>query len=241
MEYLPHQSKDSLEKLKEAFSKKPKDLIELNTIFFKNKYEFFKEIDKNYKNEGEEFLKIYENLRNLALDIENIIPPEIKIMKKNTKQLEEKILTRKQVALIFLLSFFNLIDISHEKKYEVNHFAVYEVLKTLDDTKFEFARCFLNYLTNIGRWLSNNNDVLNEKIIYIRDSKKKIKYEETFKDKDLCEIKINEKDSIFDGKASYYIDFANMFIGGGVLEGGCVQEEILFAVHPEAIVAMFFM
>ena len=32
-----------------------------------------------------------------------------------------------------------------------------------------------------------------------------------------------------------------MFIGGGVLQGGCVQEEILFATQPEAIVSMFFM
>ena len=32
-----------------------------------------------------------------------------------------------------------------------------------------------------------------------------------------------------------------MFIGGGVLEGGCVQEEILFAIQPEAIVSMFIM
>ena len=32
-----------------------------------------------------------------------------------------------------------------------------------------------------------------------------------------------------------------VYIGRGVLNGGCVQEEILFAVEPEAIVSMFFM
>ena len=46
---------------------------------------------------------------------------------------------------------------------------------------------------------------------------------------------------MFDGDASFCVDFANKFIGGGALEGGCVQEEILFATHPEAVISMFFM
>jgi hypothetical protein len=33
------------------------------------------------------------------------------------------------------------------------------------------------------------------------------------------------------------VDFANKVIGGGVLEGGNVQEEIIFSKHPEAIVS----
>lgn len=36
------------------------------------------------------------------------------------------------------------------------------------------------------------------------------------------------------------IDFANKYIGGGVLEGGCVQEEILFMCRPECIAARYF-
>lgn len=36
---------------------------------------------------------------------------------------------------------------------------------------------------------------------------------------------------------SLMVDFANRMLGGGVLRNGCVQEEILFAIFPEAIVA----
>ena len=36
-------------------------------------------------------------------------------------------------------------------------------------------------------------------------------------------------------------DFANKFIGGGVLGWGCVQEEIRFLICPEFIVSMLFM
>jgi len=35
-----------------------------------------------------------------------------------------------------------------------------------------------------------------------------------------------------------HADFANMFIGGGVLSGGCVQEEIRFSICPELCLTM---
>ena len=37
------------------------------------------------------------------------------------------------------------------------------------------------------------------------------------------------------------MDFANKFIGGGVLGNGCVQEEIFFLEHPELIASRLFM
>jgi poly(ADP-ribose) glycohydrolase len=97
----------------------------------------------------------------------------------------------------------------------------------------------LNYLITIGKWLQEDNKILEEKIIYIRNSIEKS--EEYLKDIDLCEVKFDEEISMFDGDAPYHVDFANKRIGGGTLTGGRVQEEILFAKEPEAIVSMLFM
>lgn len=36
------------------------------------------------------------------------------------------------------------------------------------------------------------------------------------------------------------VDFANQYIGGGVLTFGCVQEEILFVIYPELLISMIF-
>lgn len=36
----------------------------------------------------------------------------------------------------------------------------------------------------------------------------------------------------------FQVDFANAFIGGGVLRRGCVQEEILFLTHPELMASI---
>ena len=38
----------------------------------------------------------------------------------------------------------------------------------------------------------------------------------------------------------FQVDFANRFIGGGVLGHGCVQEEIRFLICPELIVSRLF-
>jgi len=34
------------------------------------------------------------------------------------------------------------------------------------------------------------------------------------------------------------VDFANEYLGGGVLGQGCVQEEILFVIYPECLVGL---
>jgi poly(ADP-ribose) glycohydrolase len=36
------------------------------------------------------------------------------------------------------------------------------------------------------------------------------------------------------------VDFANKYIGGGVLSNGCIQEEIMFILSPELIASILF-
>ena len=231
---LPHKDKNKWKKKCEKYFKKNiKKFSDLNTIFFEDKYPFFNEINKNYKKEGDEFVKIYQYLQKLILDLdEKILPYEIKILK--TKENDKLELTRRQVVILFLLSFFKIMN-------KELRFCVYNIISTTKKgTKFEFGRCFLNYITIIGKWLSEENPILEEKIKFIRISKNKEPndYNEST---DFCDIKIYEKGSLFDGEASYCVDFANRYIGGGVLTGGCVQEEILFAIQPEAIASLLFM
>ena len=99
----------------------------------------------------------------------------------------------------------------------------------------------MNYLTVIGKWLEQGKEkILNEEILYIRDN---IDSKDYLKNGDieLCELEVHETGSLFQGNSEYCVDFANEYIGGGALSGGNVQEEILFAVEPEATVSMFFM
>lgn len=236
MEYiqLPHKDKNNWNRICEKYFKKDiNNFAELNHIFYEGKYPFFNEINKKYTKEGDEFIKVYKYLNKLILDLDDkILPYEIKILKTKKNDILE--FTRRQVAILFLLSFFKIM------KKELR-FYVYNVISTTKKgPKFEFGRCFLNYLTNIGKWLSEQNPILEEKIKFIRISKEK-ELNDYMEETIFCDINIYTKGSLFDGDASYCVDFANKNIGGGALVGGCVQEEILFAIQPEAIVSMLFM
>lgn len=54
----------------------------------------------------------------------------------------------------------------------------------------------------------------------------------------LAPLSVEPTGVIEDAEGCVQVDFANASLGGGVLSGGCVQEEIRFAVCPELIVGM---
>eukprot|EP01112_Ceratiomyxa_fruticulosa_P009743 TRINITY_DN2553_c0_g2_i1.p1 TRINITY_DN2553_c0_g2~~TRINITY_DN2553_c0_g2_i1.p1 ORF type:complete len:463 (-),score=100.62 TRINITY_DN2553_c0_g2_i1:1896-3284(-) len=56
----------------------------------------------------------------------------------------------------------------------------------------------------------------------------------------LPELKIFSDVKIEDSGCLLQADFANRYIGGGVLMGGNVQEEILFAIKSECLISMLF-
>ena len=236
--YFPHKFKVLWDRTKEIFNTEIKTISDINTTFYEGKSKLFKEIEESYPEEGKEFIKIYKNICSLVLDIENIFKDEIKILKSNTTDFI--ILNRKQVALIFILGFFNIFSFDM-KKMQVNpRYNFNDILNSNKGPDLSKGRSFLNYITVIGKWLEENNPLLEEKISFIRENKD-FNIKNFNEEKKLCGIDIIQEGSLFDSDASFCIDFANMFIGGGVLSGGCVQEEILFAVEPEAIVSIFLM
>ena len=100
-----------IEQIKKKFNDEINSLNELDYNFFKNK-NFFYYLEKKNPEEAKEFLNVYnENLRNFALEAEKIFPIKNLCLLKTGEEYKEVVLTRKEAALIFLLSFFDLIDI----------------------------------------------------------------------------------------------------------------------------------
>ena len=236
--YFPHKFPDLWERTKEIFNKDIKTISDINSTFYEGNSGFFKELEKSYPEEGNEFLKVFGNIRNLVLDSEKILKDEIKIL--TTKATDKLILNRKQVALIFTLGFFEIFEFDLERMKVNLRYNFEDILKSNRGPDLSKGRCFLNYLTVIGRWLEENNPLLDENVTFIRENKE-FDINNFDSDQKLCEIEIVEKGSMFDSEAAFYVDFANQYIGGGALSGGCVQEELLFAVNPEAIVSIFLM
>ena len=236
--FLPGANPNALLNIQNCFSQPVYDMKSLNTTFFGDQCLFFPTIQQYYPNEALEFLKVIKHLSQLALDTGNILPQSIPLLKK--MQNENIELTRKQVALIFLLSFFDVLPVTFSK--QLNNFKVSNTLSAGNGVQFEIGRFFLNYLTVIGRWLGENNPILEEKIIFVRVNINRNKFDfQTTNNYYLCPVNFIPQGSLFYDNASYCVDFANKYIGGGVLKGGSVQEEILFAMNPEATVAMLFM
>ena len=238
MAFLPHCNENLKNEIIKIFSLNLYSFEQLNNFFFNGKCDFFFKMEKLYSKEAQDFISIYPNLQKLALSINDILPKELPILKTKDKSVKIEY-TRKQVALIFLLSFFDFIEGKNSKRFHV-----YYILFNRSKAAFEFGRCFLNYLITIGKWLKEEkNDILEEKIIYKRINIEPSEYLEKaeIQEINLCEIKFDEENSMFNGTTPYYVDFANKYIGGGALTGGCVQEEILFAMEPEASVSMLFM
>ncbi|GBG86642.1 hypothetical protein CBR_g41704 [Chara braunii] len=58
----------------------------------------------------------------------------------------------------------------------------------------------------------------------------------------LCQFNVSEGGTIEDdGTGCLELDFANAYLGGGVLGAGCVQEEVRFVICPELIAGMLFL
>ena len=236
--YFPHKFKDIWERTKYIFNKEIKTISDINETFYEGKSKLFKEIEQSYPEEGLEFIKVYPNIRSLVLDSDKLFKDEIIILESNTTN--KIILTRKQVALIFIFGFFDIFLLGIEKMRVNNRYIFCEILNSDKGVNLSKGRSFLNYLTVIGKWLEEKNLILEEKVYFIRE-KKNFDVKNFYNIKTLCDLEIIEEGSLFDSEASFCVDFANKFIGGGVLRRGCVQEEILFAVEPEAIVSMFLM
>ena len=112
MVFLPSSNPNVLERIQYLYTQPVYNMESLNAIFFSNQCCFFPIIQQNFPAEAFEFLKVYKFLSQMALNTMNILPPSIQLLKKmqNMNRIE---LSRRQVALLFLLSFFG-VCIIHE-------------------------------------------------------------------------------------------------------------------------------
>ena len=112
--YLPNKFPEIWEDTQKMFNKEIKSIEELNKTFFKGNSKLFEELEKSFPEDGEKFLKVYKNISKLVLDMKDIFPDgEIEILKSKTT--DKIILTRKEVALIFVLGFFDIFGLDVEK------------------------------------------------------------------------------------------------------------------------------
>ncbi|XP_062592364.1 uncharacterized protein LOC134253794 [Saccostrea cucullata] len=181
----------------------------------------------------------------LALDIEKFATDKVLPISSQQKA-GDQLLNRQFVASIVAAAFLCLFDGREKTRiYNPNLNAIsfasfFQLLPS--PSQNAKLQCFLNYFERVG---GDTSSVQGD----IRFQRQVIPYEELptvdtwlNSDCDLCPFSVKHDGHIEDSvPEAIEVDFANRYIGGGVLGRGRVQEEIRFTVCPELISSMLFM
>lgn len=182
-----------------------------------------------------EMLDLFAKIAEYALEVEFLFNDPIKISRKfHNSKIN---LTQKQVRCLLALMFWcclpkqeNYLDLPKEYTF----FKTFGVTHDRNAAQSAKLKCVLNYF----RRAQNASDHIN--LSFLRKFLE-VKPDWTQNSGKMSNLNIiQENNSMEDYRDKLIIDFANCYIGGGVLSTGCVQEEIMFMKHVEPIVSMIF-
>ncbi|CAF3038523.1 unnamed protein product [Rotaria sp. Silwood2] len=160
-------------------------------------------------------------------------PPLLKIATNRSVTMSQE-----QAAALLACAFFCLFPYrsypSPTKEYEHFQDPNFETLyRDVRQNKLEKLKCILHYFNRVTENMPNGV------ITFQRVSLPKDRFP-SWRELNigLCDLSMTTGKKIEDIKNVLQVDFANKYIGGGVLGGGCVQEEIRFTICPEMLVSL---
>lgn len=224
----PIKSSQDLEKAIKAYNNKYDKIWN-----FKSLHELFEE---EFTEEDNEYVfnDLLPKIIELALEIPNLFqaPIPLLLQKKN----HSISMSQQQAACLLANAFFCTFPNRSKRNSdfpEINFSRLYccEGPKIINKLK-----CILNYFRNI-LLVEMPKGVLTFQRRHIENFPDWSKLEDKFSS---IKWHINSKGTIEEGRHMLQVDFANRYLGGGVLGHGCVQEEIRFMINPECIVGMLF-
>ncbi|CAF1215209.1 unnamed protein product, partial [Adineta ricciae] len=144
-------------------------------------------------------------------------------------------MSQRQAACLLACSFFCLFPPrNHAKGYEnYQHINFDGLFEAGPLTKIEKLKCILHYFHRITEKMPTGVITFQRSIL----EKKNFPQWPSI-DEPLSDLYLTTDKRIEDIPNTLQVDFANEYIGGGVLGGGCVQEEIRFVICPEMLVSL---
>ncbi|WAQ96761.1 PARG-like protein [Mya arenaria] len=174
----------------------------------------------------------------LALQLPHLCPTPIPLLKEKTNL--SLTLSQQQVGCLLANAFFCTFP-RRNAKNKTSEFSKYPGINfnTLfmgppTSIKFEKIKCLVNYFNRFFKETPTGTVTFTRQYIdkmpdWERDGKQ------------LSALHVSSEGTIEDdGVGMLQVDFANQFLGGGVLGNGCVQEEIRFLICPEMLVTRLF-
>lgn len=177
----------------------------------------------------------------LALALPDLIPSSIPLLKRHKNRSVS--LSQQQIACLLANAFFCTFPRRNTAKRNseyssfpcINFNMLYECVGST--SVLEKLKCICHYFRRVctevpvGVMTFKRHTVPPEKCPSWSDSIKFISS---------TPLHVDSEGIIEDAHGLIQVDFANKFLGGGVLRRGCVQEEIRFVICPELLISMLF-
>lgn len=184
------------------------------------------------------FAVVLPRLVDLALSLPNIVTHAIPLLKQ--QQDYAITISQKQAACLLANAFFCTFPYRNSSK-RTAEYSNYPLINfnalfsgPLSGRKEGKLRCIIHYFDRVTTRMPIGTVTYHRQVLRDRPNWDKCA------DK-LTKLHTSAVRMIEDvGVGMLQVDFANRFVGGGVLGRGCVQEEIRFAICPELIVSLLF-
>jgi len=188
------------------------------------------------------FSTLLPGIVNLALQLPNLVTQPPKLLQRGKDQ--KMTLSQNQIACLLANAFFctyprrNSLKSSEFYNYpDINFSRLFRGIKdVVNDVKTEKIKCLLNYFQRVLNEMPTGTVTFHRKVLEENDEPDWENCRKEFHDLYATSEGAIEEE----GEGCLQVDFANRMIGGGVVGGGCVQEEIRFLMCPEMIVTRLF-
>ncbi|XP_070545478.1 poly(ADP-ribose) glycohydrolase-like isoform X2 [Ptychodera flava] len=177
----------------------------------------------------------------LALQLPNICTRAPPLLKR--QQSMSITLSQQQVACLLANAFFCTFPRRNAKQKQ-SEYSTYPDINfaqlfrggknVVEPRKVEKLKCILNYFKRVTTNTPTGTVTFTRRVIQNFPRWDKSSHSFT-------KLHVSSTGTIEDdGQGMLQVDFANKYIGGGVLGWGCVQEEIRFMICPEMIISRLF-
>ncbi|CAG2182568.1 unnamed protein product, partial [Oppiella nova] len=190
------------------------------------------------------FDEILPQMIQLALRLPHIVTQSVPLLRQRHNT--TLFLSQHQIACLLANAFFCTFPKRSQTNVEYKNFPIANFLglfttfgsskRNRSTTKIEKLKCIINYFRRVTKEMPKGVvsferiSLTDEEVPVWRDSNKALKK--------LVVLKNGFIET--EGEGLLQVDFANRFLGGGVLNKGCVQEEIRFAICPELLISRLF-
>ncbi|CAH0714136.1 unnamed protein product, partial [Brenthis ino] len=177
----------------------------------------------------------------LALALPKLIQSPIPLLKQHKNRSIS--LSQQQISSLLANAFFCTFprrnttkkDSEYASYPHINFNVLYECMPS--EHILEKMKCICHYFRRVCTKVPVGVVTVSRRSVRADDLPRWHECSRTFAD---LPIHVDSKNTIEEAYGLIQVDFANKFLGGGVLGHGCVQEEIRFVICPELLVTMLF-